>query len=64
MKSLDFATMENIQGGDLGATIGLNLPLTALLSALGLTPIVNLALGLGLSIGLTGVSLPALPLGL
>lgn len=56
--------MENIQGGDLGATLGINLPLTAILAALGLAPIVNVALGIGLSLGLTGISLPNLPLGL
>jgi hypothetical protein len=64
MKSLDFATMENIQGGDLGAVIGLNLPITALLSALGLSSLVTAGITAGLSINLLGISLPSLPFGL
>ena len=66
MKSLDFASMENIQGGDLGGAIGINLPLTTLLSALGLGSLATavLGLGVGISFNLTGISLPSLPLGL
>lgn len=56
--------MENIQGGDLGAVIGLNLPITALLSALGLSSLVTAGITAGLSINLLGISLPSLPFGL
>lgn len=68
MKSLDFAAMENVQGGASG-NIMINLPLTGLLSTLGLGSLLGLGLGLGLGIaynvdGLTGLGLPSLPLGL
>jgi len=63
MKRLDFATMENIQGGDLSGAIGITLPISALLTALGLGG-AAVGLGLGITFSLSGVSLPSLPLGL
>lgn len=58
MKSLDFASMENIQGGSAG-NIAINLPIGGILSLLGLGGL-NLAIGLGISydIDLLPSSLP------
>lgn len=66
MKSLDFATMESIQGGDLSGSFGINLPISTLLSTLGLGSLLGIALGLGVGISysINGVSIPSLPLGL
>ena len=63
MKSLEFSAMENIQGGDLTGSIGINLPLSTLLSALGLGSLlgVGLGLGVGISYSLGGITLPTLP---
>jgi hypothetical protein len=65
MKSLDFAAMENIQGG-LAGNITINLPITGLLSTLGLGSLLGagLGLGLGISYNLELPALPSLPLGL
>jgi hypothetical protein len=62
MKSLDFSAMENIHGGALTGTIGINLPISSLISALGLGSLLGVALGLGVGVSydLTGVSLPSL----
>jgi len=62
MKSLDFAAMENVQGGSAGS-ISIGLPLTGLLSTLGLGSLLGLGLGLGLNISydIDGLNLPALP---
>jgi len=65
MKTLDFAAMETVQGGASG-NIMINLPLTSLLSTLGLGSSLGLGLGLGIGIayqtdGLTGLGLPSLP---
>jgi len=65
MKSLDFAAMENIHGGASG-NIMINLPLTSLLSTLGMGSLLGAGLGLGLGIsynvdGLTNLGLPSLP---
>ena len=62
MKSLDFAAMENIQGGSAGS-ISIGLPLTGLLSTLGLGSLLGLGLGVGLNISydIDGLNLPALP---
>ena len=59
MKSLDFATMENMQGG---GNITINLPISSLISALGLGSLLTVGLGAGVGIsynvsdlsGLTG----------
>lgn len=74
MKSLDFAAMESIQGGSSG-NITINLPITGLLSTLGLGSLLGagIGLGLGISYNIDGLnlpnlsslpSLPGLPLGL
>ncbi|HWK07781.1 MAG TPA: hypothetical protein VNS58_29315 [Puia sp.] len=64
MKSLDLASMENIQGGSAGS-IAINLPITALLAALGLGGIgVGIGLGITYNIDILPSSLPSLPLGL
>ena len=66
MKRLDFSTMENIQGGSAG-NIALNLPLSALLSSLGLNSLLGLGLeaGLGLSYSIdllpSSLNIPSLP---
>lgn len=65
MKRLDFAAMENIQGGAAGS-IMINLPITSLLSTLGLGSVAGIGLGIGLGIsystdGLAGIGLPSLP---
>jgi hypothetical protein len=61
MKSLDFASMENIQGGSSG-NISINLPITTLLGLLGLG---GVGLGIGLGISYNIDLLPSsLPLGL
>jgi hypothetical protein len=62
MKTLDFSTMENIQGGAAGS-INITLPLTGLLSTLGLGSLLGLALGAQLGISYD-LGLPSLPLGL
>ena len=62
MKTLNLTAMENIQGGAAGS-IGISLPLTAVLGALGLGNILGIGLGLGLVISYD-LNLPALPLGL
>lgn len=65
MKRLDFAAMENIQGG-LAGNIMINLPITSLLSTLGLGSVagIGLGIGLGISYNLDLPALPSLPLGL
>ncbi|HVU58466.1 MAG TPA: hypothetical protein VHD83_25570 [Puia sp.] len=65
MKSLDFSTMENIQGGIVG-NLNINIPLTGLLSTMGLGSLLGagLGLGLGISYNLELPALPSLPLGL
>ncbi|HEY4063905.1 MAG TPA: hypothetical protein VGM30_18490 [Puia sp.] len=62
MKSLDFAAMENIQGGSAG-NISINLPISSLLSVLGLGSLlgVGLGIGLGISYSIDGLTLPTLP---
>ena len=62
MKSLDFASMENIQGGSSG-NFAINLPITALLGALGAIG-VGIGLGFSYSIDILPSTLPSLPLGL
>lgn len=65
MKSLDFATMENIQGGSAG-NLAINLPISSLLSTLGLGALLGIGLeaGLGISYSIdllpNSLSLPAL----
>ena len=61
MKSLDFAAMENVQGGSSG-NIAINLPISSLLSVLGLGALLGVGLGLGLSISynIGGLNLPNL----
>ena len=63
MKSLDFSTMETINGGDLTGSIGINLPISALLAALGLGSLLGagLGVGVGISYDLGGITLPTLP---
>lgn len=64
MKSLDFASMENIQGGSSG-NIAINLPITGLLGALGLGAIgLGIGLGISYSIDILPSTLPSLPFGL
>ena len=67
MKSLDLASMENIQGGSSG-NIAINFPLTALLNTLGLGSLLGIGLGFGVGISynidLLPSTLPSLPLGL
>jgi len=65
MKRLDFAAMEAIQGGATGSFM-INLPITSLLSTLGLGSLAGVGLGIGLGFsystdGLTGLGLPQLP---
>jgi hypothetical protein len=59
MKSLDFAAMENIQGGTAGA-IAINLPISSLLSVLGLGALLNLGLTVGISYNIGDITLPSL----
>jgi hypothetical protein len=49
MKSLDFAAMENIQGGSSG-NISVNLPISGLLSVLGLGSLLGIGLGVGVGV--------------
>ena len=71
MKRLDFAAMENIQGGAAGGFM-ISLPITSLLSTFGMGSLAGVGLGIGLgftyntdgSSGLGLPSLPSLPLGL
>jgi len=67
MKNLDFAAMENVQGGTSG-TITLNLPITTLLGSLpdGLGNLlgIGLQIGLGLSYNTDTVPAISLPFGL
>ena len=49
MKSLNFAAMENIQGGDSG-NISINLPISGLLSVLGLGSLIGIGLGVGVGV--------------
>jgi hypothetical protein len=65
MKSLDFAAMENIQGGSAG-NFSINLPISSLLSILGLGSLlgIGLGIGLGVSYNIEGLTIPSLPLGL
>lgn len=64
MKSLDFGTMENVQGGIAGS-ISIGLPLTGLLSALGLGSLgATLQAGLGINFNLSIPELSTLPFGL
>ncbi|HEY6899393.1 MAG TPA: hypothetical protein VI233_02075 [Puia sp.] len=65
MKSLDFAAMENVQGGSAG-NIAINFPISSVLSVLGLGSLLGLGLGLGVGVSysvndLTLPSIPALP---
>jgi len=65
MKRLDFAAMENIQGGAAGS-FAIQLPITTLLSTMGLGSIAGVGLGVGLGFtyntdGATGLGLPGLP---
>lgn len=57
--------MENIQGGIVG-NLNINIPLTGLLSTMGLGSLLGagLGLGLGISYNLELPALPSLPLGL
>jgi hypothetical protein len=61
MQNLDFAAMENIQGGSAG-TININLPLSGLLGALSMGGLLGVGLGLGLSIGynIEGLDIPSI----
>ena len=61
MKSLDFAAMENVQGGSQGA-ISINLPISSLLSVLGLGSLlgIGLGIGIGISYNIGGLTLPNL----
>lgn len=61
MKSLDFAAMENIQGGTAGA-IAINLPISSLLSVLGLGSLLGISLGVsvGISYNIGDITLPSL----
>lgn len=54
--------MENIHGGDLTGTIGINLPISALLAALGLGSLLGagLGIGVGISYDLGGITLPSI----
>jgi len=49
MKSLNFAAMENIQGGDSG-NVSINLPISSLLSVLGLGSLLGIGLGIGVGV--------------
>ena len=62
MKSLNFAAMENVQGGSAG-NININIPLTGLLSVLNLGGLLGagLSLGIGISYNITDLTLPTLP---
>src|ERR1700710_2965552 len=62
MKRLDIAAMENIQGGSAG-NISINLPISSLLSILGLGSLlgIGLGIGLGISYNIEGLILPTLP---
>ena len=55
--------METINGGDLTGSIGINLPISALLAALGLGSLLGagLGVGVGISYDLGGITLPTLP---
>jgi hypothetical protein len=61
MKSLDFAAMENIQGGSSG-NISINLPISSLLAVLGLGSLlqIGLGVGVGVSYSISDLTLPAL----
>lgn len=62
MKSLNFAAMENVQGGSAG-NININLPISSLLSVLGLGSLlgVGLGVGIGISYNINDLTLPTLP---
>jgi hypothetical protein len=60
MKSLDFSAMENIHGGALTGTVGVNLPVSSLISALGLGSLLGVALGLGVGVSYNLTGLPSL----
>ncbi len=62
MKSLDFAAMENVQGGSAG-NISINFPISSLLSVLGLESLIGIGLGLGIGISysISDLTLPTLP---
>jgi hypothetical protein len=62
MKSLDFAAMENIQGGSAGV-INITLPLTTLLGAAGLSSLLGagISLGLGIAYNIEGLKIPSVP---
>lgn len=62
MKSLDFAAMENVQGGSAG-NIAINLPISTVLSVLGLGSLLGLGLGLGIGVSysINDLTLPTLP---
>jgi hypothetical protein len=49
MKSLNFAAMEKIQGGDSG-NVSINLPISGLLSVLGLGSLLGVGLGIGVGV--------------
>ncbi len=61
MKSLDFASMENVQGGSIG-NISINLPISSLLSVLGLGSLlgIGLGIGIGISYNISDLNLPSL----
>ncbi len=61
MKSLDFAAMETIQGGSAG-NISISLPISGLLSILGLGSLLNIGLGIGIGItyNIPDLTLPTL----
>ncbi|MBS1665297.1 MAG: hypothetical protein JST68_29905 [Bacteroidetes bacterium] len=62
MKSLNFAAMENVQGGSAG-NISINIPLSGVLSVLGLGSLLGLGLGagIGISYSINDLTLPTLP---
>jgi hypothetical protein len=62
MKRLDFAAMENIQGGSAG-NIAITLPLSSLLSTLGLGSLIGLGLELGVGISYNIDAIPSNLLG-
>lgn len=52
--------MENIHGGALTGTVGVNLPVSSLISALGLGSLLGVALGLGVGVSYNLTGLPSL----
>jgi hypothetical protein len=62
MKSLDFAAMENVQGGAASGMLTLSLPISGLLSVLGMGAMFGVGLQLGLSFNFSGLNLAGLSL--